>query len=160
MISLWLTPMAVGSAPKPADKPGSVVGDHLSGTTVTRRLWRPTRGSAGTGRPAPAEADFAPAWPCSRWGMPGRPCHHERRWSLTPPFHHHRGSLGHPGCLLFCGPFPSGNASVDAPPPGRYPAPCPVEPGLSSPPAPLFPPSGGMQGGGGATAWPTWAPIL
>jgi len=29
----------------------------------------------------------APAWPCSRWGLPGRPGHPGRRWSLTPPFH-------------------------------------------------------------------------
>lgn len=36
---------------RPADKPGSVVGGHLSGTAVARRLKRPTRGSDGTGRP-------------------------------------------------------------------------------------------------------------
>jgi len=34
-----------------------------------------------------ARKEFAPAWPCSRWGLPGhRPCS-RRRWSLTPPFH-------------------------------------------------------------------------
>jgi len=27
------------------------------------------------------------AWSCSRWGLPGRPGHPGRRWSLTPPFH-------------------------------------------------------------------------
>ena len=107
-------------APKPADKPGSVSltlgqgGDHLSGTAVARRLMRPTRSSDGTGRPVPAEAGLTSAWPCSRWGLPGRPCHHGRRWSLTPPFHHHRDSqtfenARRPGCLLFCGPFPSGH---------------------------------------------------
>ncbi len=42
-----------GVAPKPADKPGSVAGGHLSGTTVTRRLTQPTRGSNETGRLAP-----------------------------------------------------------------------------------------------------------
>jgi len=38
-----------------------------------------------------AESLVPIAWPCSWWGLPGRPCHHGRRWSLTPPFHHHRG---------------------------------------------------------------------
>ena len=91
-------------APKPADKPGSVPrqrrgGDHLSGAAVARRLSRPTRGFDGTGRPAPAEAGLAPAWPCSRWGLPGRPCHHGRRWSLTPPFHHHQWPTASPQWL-------------------------------------------------------------
>jgi len=30
---------------------------------------------------------LTPAWPCSRWGLPGRPHCWGRRWSLTPPFH-------------------------------------------------------------------------
>ncbi len=33
--------------------------------------------------------DFAPAWPCSRRGLPGHLHYGRRRWSLTPPFHHH-----------------------------------------------------------------------
>jgi len=33
--------------------------------------------------------DFAPAWPCSRRGLPGHPHYCECRWSLTPPFHPH-----------------------------------------------------------------------
>jgi len=98
----------------------------------------------------------APAWPCSRWGLPGRPGHPGRRWSLTPPFHPYRvgrevdrylvwGRIGrmriphplpiHPFTRLpspnpavcFCGPIRR------VTPPGCYPAPCPVEPGLSSP---------------------------
>ncbi len=32
-------------------------------------------------------AGIAPAWPCSRWGLPGRRHCCRRRWSLTPPFH-------------------------------------------------------------------------
>ena len=36
-----------------------------------------------------SEDDFAPAWPCSRRGLPGRSHYCARRWSLTPPFHHH-----------------------------------------------------------------------
>lgn len=47
----------------------------------------------------------APAWPCSRWGLPGRRhcCH--RRWSLTPPFHPHPAFAGQYTSLLH---LPSG----------------------------------------------------
>jgi hypothetical protein len=63
----YLTPR-----PKLADKPGSVAGDHLSGTAVTRRLERPTQGSDGTGSPVPRRSGSCPclallpvgvAWP-------------------------------------------------------------------------------------------------
>lgn len=37
----------------------------------------------GTSRPN------APAWPCSRWGLPSRRHRCPRWWSLTPPFHPH-----------------------------------------------------------------------
>lgn len=43
--------------------------------------------ASGTGRP------IVPAWFCSRWGLPGRLCHHRRRCALTAPFH------PHPACL-------------------------------------------------------------
>jgi hypothetical protein len=43
-----------------ADKPGSVVGGHLSGTAVARRLMRPTRGSDGTGRPVQGQPQGLP----------------------------------------------------------------------------------------------------
>ena len=45
---------------RPADKPGSVVGGHLSGTAVARRLMRPTRGSDGTGRPVQEQPQGLP----------------------------------------------------------------------------------------------------
>ena len=64
------------------------------------------------------------------------------RWSLTPPFHpypvrhrfHDGSEAGHaswrgtcaPGAVCFCGTFPEVTFA------GRYPAPCPAEPGLSS----------------------------
>ena len=57
-----------------------------------------------------------------------------------------------PGGLLFCGPFPRVAHPADAVhqpnarPPGRYPAPCPVKPGLSSR-LPPHPPIGGKEGG-------------
>lgn len=87
-------------APKPADKPGSVPWcvTRVAVIYLGQRLPAASSGLPGaqTGRVAPfqgrhkAYSDIAPAWPCSRWGMPGRPCCHERRWSLAPPFHHHR----------------------------------------------------------------------
>jgi len=43
------------------------------------------------GRAVPRSFDLAPAWPCSRWGLPGRRHCCLRRWSLTPPFHPHSG---------------------------------------------------------------------
>ncbi len=44
---------------------------------------------------------FSPAWPCSRRGLPGHPGHPERRWALTPPFHHR---LARGQAVCFCGP--------------------------------------------------------
>lgn len=39
-------------------------------------------------------------WPCCGRGLPGRPCRHGRRWSLTPPFHPYRARRAGPGGLL------------------------------------------------------------
>jgi hypothetical protein len=67
--------------------------------------------------PFPVPKDIAPAWPCSRWGLPGRRHCCRRRWSLTPPFHPYprvkapRG-LAEASCavfdsraVIFCGPI-------------------------------------------------------
>ena len=78
-------------------KPGSVLGSvtgaplcgHPSTTAVTDSLLRSTRGSGGP--PSNAHAvptrDAGPSWPCSGWGLPSRPSHLGRWWSLAPPFH-------------------------------------------------------------------------
>ncbi len=61
---------------KLADKPGSVVGSHSSRRSVTRTLWRPTRGQR--------EPRYCPPiWPCSGWGLP---CHlrYRKRGALLP----------------------------------------------------------------------------
>ncbi len=80
---------------------------------------------ARRGRAAPwiPVGTVAPAWPCSRRGLPGRSHCWPRRWSLTPPFHPDPG-LRRGG--LFLWPCPR------VAPPGDYPAPCSVERGLSS----------------------------
>jgi hypothetical protein len=67
--------------------------------------------------PLPVPKDFAPAWPCSWRGLPGRRHCCRRRWSLTPPFHPYprvkapRGPAK-AGCavfdsraVVFCGPI-------------------------------------------------------
>jgi len=80
---------------------------------------------ARRGRAAPwiPVGTVAPAWPCSRRGLPGRSHCWPRRWSLTPPFH---PDLGLRRGGLFLWPCPR------VAPPGGYPAPCSVERGLSS----------------------------
>ncbi len=58
------------------------------------------------------EPHLIPAWPCSGWGLPGRPRRRERRCALTAPFHPR--SLGEaelrPDCNLpLCCTVPSGH---------------------------------------------------
>ena len=75
-------------------------------------------------------ASSPPVRSCSRWGLPGR-C------VSTPPVRSYRtiSPLPSGGCIVvaarrlyhFCGTFRR------VTPPGRYPASCPMEPGLSSP---------------------------
>ncbi len=54
-----------------ADKPGSVVGSHSSGTMVAHRLKQPTRRLG-------EQPQRLPIWLCSEWGLPCRPCCHVR----------------------------------------------------------------------------------
>ena len=108
--------------PERACKPGSVTRrwrarGHLSGTMVAQRLKRPTR---GLGR---AALEHPLIWPCSGWGLPSQPGHPGCWCALTAPFHPYPDSAGR---FVFCGTFPR------VTPGGRYPPPCPVEPGLSS----------------------------
>ena len=63
---------------KPVDKPGSVVDSHSSRRTVASTLKQPTRKQR---EPRPR----FPIWPCSRWGLPCRPCYHVRGELLPRP---------------------------------------------------------------------------
>jgi hypothetical protein len=111
---------------EPAGKPGSVADSHSSRAHVTVRLKRPTRGPARAARCGPKTA-CPPIWSCSGWGLPCRRCCH-RRGALLP--HHFNLTAPPEGGgwrCIFCGTF-RGLA-----PPRHYLAPCPVEPGLSSP---------------------------
>jgi len=69
-------------------------------------------------------------WPCSGWGLPCRARYRTRGGLLLRRFTLTRGGKTDPGGLLFCGTFLEVSLT------GRYPASCPVEPGLSSRPKP------------------------
>ena len=91
---------------EPADKPGSVVGNHSSGTAVTGSLKRPTRKRRG-------QRHCLPIWSCSRWGLPSRSVLPPARCALTAPFHPYLAGLAtRPGGIL------SVALSVGSRPPG------------------------------------------
>jgi len=71
---------------------------------------------------------WTPIWPCSGWSLPCRELLPDARCALTAPFHPYLIPLARAiGGLLSV-------ALVVGYPPRRYLAPCPMEPGLSSPP--------------------------
>ena len=108
------------SAYKPDSVSTEVEGDHPSRTAVADSLMRPTC-EHRAGRSF-AQA-LRPSWSCSRRGLPSRHGHPWRWWSLTPPCHPCQDCSWR---SVLCGTVPR------VTPGGRYPPPCPVEPGLSS----------------------------
>jgi len=125
---------------EPACKPGSVEGSHSSGIHVAVNLKRPTRKRARirAARSLAAMGCF-PIWPCSRWGLPCRPCY-QGRGALLP----HRFTLAGP-CRLRTkdlGGLLSVALSVGSRPPGvtwhlirrspDFPPPLPVRTGKNS----------------------------
>ena len=118
------------SSPAVLDSTGD---DHPSWRGVAAPLMRlPGTWPTGSRRPC---------LPCSGWGLPSRHDCSSRWWSLTPPFHPclcnrlRQAILVQPGWpdfirrhrrFTFCCTFRR------VAPPGSYPAPCPVESGLSS----------------------------
>ena len=96
---------------------------HFSGNVVTHVLEQPTRSVlVGAGRPS------LPIWPCSRWGLPCRECHHSRG-ELLP----HRFTLACTqdyGSSAVCSLLHCPSRQYASP--RRYLAACPMEPGLSS----------------------------
>src|SRR5581483_1541903 len=97
-------------------------GDHLSTTPVARRLQRPKPEDSASSLTV-LLFGLAPGGVCLAGRSPGR------RWALTPPFHPYRrpssGDDARRRCN-FCGTF------LRVTPTGCYPAPCSLEPGLSS----------------------------
>jgi hypothetical protein len=98
-----IAPGEQGGADELACKPDPVCraprdvpdGGHPSRPAVAGRLQRPTRRHrAGHPRsPAQHSGSRRAFWPCSRWGLPSRPGHPGRWWSLTPPFHPYPGPV-------------------------------------------------------------------
>jgi hypothetical protein len=96
--------------------------DHSSTTRVAACLERPTQGLGRATLRRPS------TWPCSGWGLPCRN-RYRLRGGLLP--HHftltrRRSEGDRLGRFVFCGTF------LEVILTGRYPASCPVEPGLSS----------------------------
>jgi hypothetical protein len=121
-------PLHRSSARKSADKPGSVVDSHSSGTCVTAYLKRPTRKQHGpclAGHPLQS-AELLPYLVLLRVGFALPPLLPVARCALTAPFHPYRHSRGNCWRYIFCGTFRRLS------PPRRYLALCPMEPGLSS----------------------------
>ncbi len=88
-LHLWHRSLYIAATPspvlcpmscEPADKPGSVVGNHSSGMYVTAHLMRPTRKRRG-------QRQCFPIWSCSRWGLPCHGVLPPARCALTAPFH-------------------------------------------------------------------------
>ena len=85
----------------------------------------PTASSSLPGTQVERAAPLPPIWPCSEWGLPCDPCY-QRPGALLPHlFTLTCAASGHRR-FVFCGTFRRLTT------PGRYPAPCPVELGLSS----------------------------
>ena len=94
-------------------------GNHFSRARITPDLMRPTRDSSEAGR-------FSPLiWPCSRWGLQCDPRLRRPGALLPHPFTLTCAPKGHRRSTLCC-------TFRRLATPGRYPAPCPVELGLSS----------------------------
>ncbi len=110
---------------EPACKPGSVGDSHSSGMHVAVHLERPTRervraARCGLGR-------VFPYLVLLRVGFTLPPTLPPARCALTAPFHPYRPVADGFRRYVFCGTFRR------LAPPRRYLAPCPAEPGLSSP---------------------------
>ena len=100
-------------------KPGYVVSDHLSSLRVTTKFKRPTRNTAGR--------CMVSIRSCFEWGLQSLLCY-QNSGELLPRL----STLTSQGEAVYFCCTGLGVAST-----GRYPALCPVKPGLSSP-ASLF----------------------
>ena len=101
---------------------------HFSRSIITHALEQPTRGVfSGKDCPSP------PIWPCSSWGLPCRPCYHERGGLLLHLF---TLTFGNPYQLsfrrrfVFCGTVRCMPISLQAEwyTPRNYLAACPLSP--------------------------------
>ena len=109
------------------DGPGKLVGSRPVSRVLSRTIihLRPTSPWAFSNQPENQRGPrrCSPIWSCSGWGLPCHSCYHQRG-ALLP--HHFTLTRLH-GRYIFCGTFRR------LAPPRCYLAPCPMEPGLSSP---------------------------
>ena len=144
---------------QPACKPGSVPRPEGAATVIYLALWLPTRSSSLPESRNGPDQPCSLIWPCSRWGLPSQPvtrllvgsypaispllrsstrlaasfC---ERVSLRARRSSRLNGVDHPsGIFLLHFPYPSAGAPRRGPASdgGRYPPPCPAEPGLTSP---------------------------
>ena len=120
-----------------ACKPGSV---SFRGRTVAIYLG-PTLPADSSSQPGDGPgAHSPPIRPCSRWGLAASVSPRMAGRSYRPISPLPKSLLRATRAVCFCATFhpPAGNPSANLRTahkgPGNYPAPCPVEPGLSSPP--------------------------
>ncbi len=110
-------------------------GDHFSGTQVTLGFKQPTR-EPRPGRPfsrfvekllPPTNLESSPYLVLLQVTLTLPPVLPQARWALTPPFHPYLAKTEFlPSAVYFLWRW------CRITPPGRYPAPCPLESGLSS----------------------------
>ena len=123
-----------------ACKPGSVSrcardGDHLSSLpTLAGTRWNGTALPPwSSSQPGDEPGAHSPSIrPCSRWGLAAAASPQTAGRSYRPISPLPR-SLKGIGAVCFCATFRLPRRTDPLRKPGRYPAPCPVEPGLSSP---------------------------
>jgi hypothetical protein len=136
---LWLRAKAVGGAlqknvrrsiSRVLSKGVSPLCDHSSGTTIARRLSRPTRTRQPTNEPLPeqAQAAWCPYSVLLLVGLAMPSSLRSRRWALTPPFHPYLSALRR---SILCGAIPKALPESAAPAGLTRHHVC-VEPGLSS----------------------------
>ena len=85
-ISRVLSGSAAGLRANPSSPPRSPERPSVSAHASPQGSCSLPEAPGGRAAPRP-RTGFAPAWPCFRWGLPGRRHCCRRRWSLTPPFH-------------------------------------------------------------------------
>src|SRR5690606_5770930 len=110
---------AVGRRIKPSSVPAG------AGGIISLGAPSPAPSSSLPGTDDGAGRSSSPIWPCSGWGLPCHSCYQERGALLPHPFTLACAPEGHRRSALCC-------TFRRLTTPGRYPAPCPVELGLSS----------------------------
>jgi hypothetical protein len=115
--------LSYGRAIGRRNKPSSVPAE--AGGIISLGAPSPASSSSLPGTDSGAGRSSSPIWPCSGWGLPCRSCYQERGALLPHRFTLACAPRGHRRSVLCC-------TFRRLATPGRYPAPCPAELGLSS----------------------------